>query len=311
VRHAEGSPNLPVYMPPGDHGVLDSLRRRGTSRHSGTARPCGGGVPSLLVSRPTLTHSHCLTHPRRNRRWTRGAASHAASRGAVTFVAPPSGGLAPTRRRRRRCGCGSLPAFSRKREGYRTPGASKDAHGKRRPTHRHGLVLVKRAPRSKRARIGRSRSCSRVMDVVAEVDGQWPAQRSGRTSISPDLEAFRDGRLARSSNVRKYAAAGEETLAPSSERKPHVTVLESGCDPRRCAGGCRRKASRIVVVGGSSRTARKHGLGGFGGIELRASDARAPGTRQGCQRCGGVGSSRKKTPRYQPGSHPPKRIGRQ
>jgi hypothetical protein len=145
VRHAEGSPNLPVYMPPGDHGVLDSLRRRGTSRHSRTARPCGGGVPSLLVSRPTLTHSHCLTHPRRNRRWTRGAASHAASRGAVTFVAPPSGGLALPRRRQRRCGCGSQPAFSRKGEGYRKPGASKEAQGKRGPTRRHGLFTNTRA----------------------------------------------------------------------------------------------------------------------------------------------------------------------
>lgn len=257
--------NLPVK-----HGARRPWGARlateeGSSRHSFPARPRRGGVPSLLASRPTHAFSRCLTHPRRNRRWTRGAASHAASRGAVTFVAPPSGGLVPNSRRRRRCGCGSLPAFSRKREGYRTPGASKEAHGKRGPTHRHGLVLGERAPRSKRARIGRSRSCSRVMDVVAEVDGQWPAQRSGRTSISPDLEAFRDGRLARSSNVRKYAAAGEETLAPSSKRKPHVTVLESGCDPRMCAGGRRWKASWIVVVGGSSRNARKHGLGGFGG----------------------------------------------
>jgi len=122
---------------------------------------------------------------------------------------------------------------------------SKEAHGKRGPTHRHGLILGVRALLSKRARIGRSRSCSRVVDVVAEVDRQWPAQRSGRTSISPDLEAFRDGRLARSSNVRKYAAAGEETLAPSSKRKPHVTVLESGCDPRmaRQAGDGRHPGS--------------------------------------------------------------------
>jgi len=125
------------------------------------------------------------------------------------------------------------------------PGASKEAHGKRGPTHRQGLILGVRARPPKRARIGRSRSCSRVVDVVAEVDRQWLAQRSGRTSISPDLEAFRDGRLARSSNVRKYAAAGEETLAPSSKRKPHVTVLESGCDPRmaRQAGDGRHPGS--------------------------------------------------------------------
>jgi len=150
----------------------------------------------------------------------------------VAFAAPPSGGLAPTRGQRRGCECGSLPAFSRKREGYRTPGASKDAHGRRGPARRHGLSSKRgsscRGGRGSDAR-GRARAS---FDVVAEVDRQWPAQRSGRTSISPDLEAFRDGRLARRSNVRKYAAAGEETLAPSSKRKPHVTVLERGCDPR-------------------------------------------------------------------------------
>jgi len=107
----------------------------------------------------------------------------------------------------------------------------------------------------RRARIGRSRSCSRVVDVVAEVDRQWPAQRSGRTSISPDLEAFRDGRLARSSNVRKYAAAGEETLAPSSQRKRSRDRFREWVRPAHGAGGWRWKASWIVVAGGSSRTA--------------------------------------------------------
>jgi len=232
-------------MPPDDHGVLDWLRRRGTSQPPSRLVRGGDGVPSLRANRPKLAYRHCLTHPRRNRRWTRGAASHAASRGAVAFDAPPPGRLVLSRRRCRWCESGSLPAFSRKREGYRMPGASKEAHGKRGPTHRHGLILGVRALPSKRARIGRSRSCSRVVDVVAEVDRQWPAQRSGRTSISPDLEAFRDGRLARSSNVRKYAAAGEETLAPSSKRKPHVTVLESGCEPRmaRQAGDGRHPGS--------------------------------------------------------------------
>jgi len=47
--------------------------------------------------------------------------------------------------------------------------------------------------------------------------------------------------------VRKCAeyAAGEEALAPSSQRKPHVTVPESGCDPRmaREAGDGRHPGS--------------------------------------------------------------------
>jgi hypothetical protein len=38
--------------------------------------------------------------------------------------------------------CGSLPALTRKGEGYRTPRATKEAHGKRRPTHRHGLFQI-------------------------------------------------------------------------------------------------------------------------------------------------------------------------
>jgi hypothetical protein len=118
-------------MPPDDHGVLDWLRRRGTSQPPSRLVREGGGVPSLRANRPKLAYRHCLTHPRRNRRWTRGAASHAASRGAVAFGAPPPGRLVLSRRRRRWCESGSLPAFSRKREGYRMPGASKEAHGKR------------------------------------------------------------------------------------------------------------------------------------------------------------------------------------
>jgi len=147
ARHAEGLQPSGKTWRPATMGCSTGYVG-GELSTSITARPRRGGAPSLLASRPTHAFSHCLTHPRRNRRWTRGAASHAASRGAVAFVAPPAGGLAPTRRRRRRCGCGSLPAPSRKREGYRTPGASKGAHGKRGPTRRHGLVLVDRAPRS-------------------------------------------------------------------------------------------------------------------------------------------------------------------
>jgi hypothetical protein len=237
--------------------------------------------------------SHCLTHPRRNRRWTRGAASHAASRGAVAFGAPPTGRLVLSGRRHRWCERGSLPALPRNGGGCRTPRVSREARGKRGPTHRQGLIQVRALP-PKRARIGRSRSCSRVVDVVAEVDRQWPAQRSGRTSISPDLEAFRDGRLARSSNVRKYAAAGKETLAPSSQRKTSRDRFRERVRPAHGAGGWRWKASRIVWRADLHGPLACHGLGRLDGIALRASEARATGKRQGCQRYGGIGSARKK-----------------
>jgi hypothetical protein len=82
-------------MLPDDHGVLDWQRRRGTSQPPSRLVREGDGVPSLRANRPKLVHRHCLTHPRRNRRWTRGAASHAASRGAVAFGAPRPGRLVP------------------------------------------------------------------------------------------------------------------------------------------------------------------------------------------------------------------------
>jgi hypothetical protein len=106
----------------------------------------------------------------------------------------------------------------RKREGYRTPGASKDARGKRGRTHRHGLIQ-KRAPRSRRARIGRSRSCSRVVQCCRSRQTVSGAEK--RTlSISPDLDSVQGRAPSSQLHVRKYAAAGEETVAPSSRRKP-------------------------------------------------------------------------------------------
>jgi len=88
--------------------------------------------------------------------------------------------------------------------------------------------LSKRAPPGRSERGSDARGRARAsFHVVAEVVRQWPAQRSGRTPSHPIWIAFRDGRLARRS-VRKCAAVGEETLAPSSKRKPHVTVSRVG-----------------------------------------------------------------------------------
>jgi hypothetical protein len=50
---------------------------------------------------------------------------------------------------------------------------------------RNGPGSQQRAPALARARIGRSRSCSRVIHVVAEVDRQCPTQRSGRSPLHP------------------------------------------------------------------------------------------------------------------------------
>jgi len=57
----------------------------------------GAGYLQLRANRPMFVLCHCLNHPRRNRRWTLGAASHAAPRGAVTFGALPVGRLVTVR----------------------------------------------------------------------------------------------------------------------------------------------------------------------------------------------------------------------
>jgi hypothetical protein len=145
VRHAEGTPPFRSHAARRPRGARLATEE-GSSRPPSRLVREGDGVPSLRANRPMLAYRHCLTHPRRNRRWTRGAASHAAPRGAVAFGAPPPGRLVLPRRRYRWCGSGSLPAFSRKREGYRMPRASKEAHGKRGPTHRHGLILGGEGP---------------------------------------------------------------------------------------------------------------------------------------------------------------------
>jgi hypothetical protein len=268
-----GPSSPPANMPPDDHRVLGTLRRRGALDTLSRLVRENGEAPSLRTYRPTFALSHCLNHPRCNRRWDCGAASHAALQGAVAFGALPSGTLVVPGDGVDGAGvarCLLLPG----RGGAVAGRAFERTCGKRRSTHRHGPS--KGDPRSRRARIGRSRSCSRVIAVVAEVVRQWPAQKSGRSSISPDLEAFQ-GRAPSSTLQRtaRYAAAGEPTLASSSKRKPHVTAPERGCDPRVCAGSCRWKASRIVVVGGSSRTARRHGLG-WTGTERCAKAKRNP-----------------------------------
>jgi len=70
--------------------------------------------------------------------------------------------------------------------------------------------------------------CSRVIDVVAEVDRQWLWRREA-DALHFTRSGSVQGRAPSSQlHARKCAAAGEETLAPSSQRKPHVTAFELG-----------------------------------------------------------------------------------
>jgi hypothetical protein len=217
----------------------------------------------------------------------------------VTFGAPTFRRACTVREMASKVRCGSLPALLRKWGGYRTPGASRDAHGKRGPTQRHGLIH-EMALTSRRARIGRSRSCSRVVECCRS--RQTVAGAEKRTlSISPDLDSVQGRAPSLKLHVRKYEALSEETLAPSSRRNLHVTVFESGCEPAHGAGRWRWKASRIVVAGGSSRNAcMSRSRLARRTIEPRESEVRATRKRQGCQRYGGSGRARKKTPRRNP-----------
>jgi len=57
--HAEGSPTLPSTWPPDDHGVLDSLRRRGT--HDVLSRACPRGARSTFTPGESTHITHTVT----------------------------------------------------------------------------------------------------------------------------------------------------------------------------------------------------------------------------------------------------------
>lgn len=170
--------------------------------------------------------------------------------------------------------CGSLPAFPRKSEGYRMPRASKGAHGKRRSTHWHGrkrphaeasedrtlevgarasLTLLQKSTDSVRRREADAIHFTRFGIVQGRAPSLWP-------------------------HVREYVAAGEETLARNSKRKPHVTVFEVG-GPRAWRGELAmegildRRGRRIfterlqstVLADSAELTHRVSGAGATGG----------------------------------------------
>jgi hypothetical protein len=228
--HAEGTPAFRGHDCPTTTGC--STRFGGGERQPlshGLPRD-SDDVPSLRADRPTLAYSHGLTHPRRNRRWTRDAASHAAPRGAVAFRAPSTGRLAPVRKTARMVRCGSLPAVPRKGDSCRTPRASRESRGKRRQTQRPGL-----STKSPSAGAGEDRTLEVVLARHSRRcrSRQTVSDAEKRTlSTSPDLEAFRDGRLARGPRAKARWPQAKKRWHPVGA-EPHVTAFDIGCDPRR------------------------------------------------------------------------------
>jgi hypothetical protein len=193
--------------------------------------------------------------------------------------------------------CGSPPAVLRKWDGYRMPRASKGAHGKRGPTHRHGLALRKRGPsgRGERGSDARGRARASLMLLQKSTD-------SGRRREADALHLTRFGSVQGRApspqlHVRKHALRAKRHWHPHRDGNLHVTVSESGCDPRmaREAGDGSHPGpwSKAALHG----TPALHGLGSPGGILTpRVSEVGATGERQGCQRSvvPGVGGRRRR-----------------
>jgi len=80
-----------------------------------------------------------------------------------------------------------------------------------------------------RARIGRSMSCSRVVECRCRSRQQMFWRREAGASISTDLEASGDGRLVLYSSTRERERQGnKETSVPDQRGSSHVTALEIG-----------------------------------------------------------------------------------
>lgn len=140
--------------------------------------------------------------------------------------------------------CGSLPVFSRKGGGYRTARVERSARkaGANASTRE---PLEKGSLRSRRARIGRSRSCSRVISCCCR-SRQTVAGAEKRTHLHFTRSGSVQGR-APSSQLQRTRVRGRERRNTGTliEAETHVTVLESGCDPRmaREAGDGRHPGS--------------------------------------------------------------------
>jgi hypothetical protein len=272
-------------------GVLDALRRRGIlSQPSRLAVRDKGYLCSWRID-PCRTQP--LPHPSSvqptavsMRRFARDASRSGGLR------RPTLDGLVPPQNGDDGCARGSLPAFLRKREGCRMPSVPKGARGKRGPTQSE---KGRKSLPPRRARIGRSRSCSRVVDCCRS--RQTVAGAEKRTlPISPDLESVR-GRapspLLQRTKVRSGGRRDTGTLIAaeaSRDRSPREGRRAQG------AGGCRSKALRIVWLADLHGPPACHGLGPVGIRRFAMSEAmprRSDGSVRGPV---ASGSERKKTP---------------
>jgi len=295
-RHARGPPTSRSSCRLRDQGC--------STRHGGgeltdalTVRPREGrGYLRSCRIDPHHAHRHCLTRPRRNRRRSRGAASHA--------VFAMSGGLRRSTRgpactglcQRGRCGVARcLLALRRGRAVARR--ALGRVRGKRRPTQRHG----RRRPQ---ACAGEDRTLEVVLarrPFGCRSRQTEPGDEKRAPSISPDLERVRGRSPSPWLHVREYVAAGEEALALPSRRKASRDRHREGARSALGAEGWRWKALRIVVAGGSSWTAGDERSWPPRRPRHATSEAGSTGQRQGCQRYGECRErAEERTPRDNP-----------
>lgn len=166
-----------------------------------------------------VSRRHRFVRPRRDRRRKSDRPLARGGPRAVTFGAPPPAVLRP-RGRVSSVRRGSLPTLPRKGRvvARRAPRErSAGSGGQRAESGRD-------APRSGRARIGRSGWRSRVV-YVAEVARQQGGAKKRAPSISPDLEVSVDGRLARGAPRESAARSRVKTCwARDGRRKLHVTA---------------------------------------------------------------------------------------
>jgi hypothetical protein len=159
-----------------------------------------------------------------------------------------------------------------------------------------------------RARIGRSRSCSRVVECRCRSRQQMSWRKEADASTSTDLESSGDGRLApgrprASVNDREQRDIGAESTRKQSRDRardrpfPRVRRGEAG-DGRHLRPpmwAARHGAPTDAALAASWVTRSRE-------------RSRARAKRQGCQRLGWFGNAWQRTPRANP-DRPPKRMG--
>jgi len=268
---------------------MHSLSRFAVEEVPGTFAP-GGSAHART--------STWLDHPRRNRRWALGAASHAASRGAVSSGVPPHGGLLPSGRRRRRCGVARcLPSLGRgratarraPREGRTGSEGQRNRQGRQRPKEAGAgedrtleVVLARH-----------SRRC-RSRQTVFGAEKRTP-------SISPDLEAVRGRAPSTGYRVRKHAGHGRRDTGTHGQAETSRDRFQAVARPAQGAGGWRWKASRIVRRAYPSRTLIQHGLGKPGFGCPATSGVAGSGSDRGVRGSVVSGVHGRRTPRANPG----------